>query len=119
MLRKIALVLAAAALAQAASAQELKLNVIQETLALTKNDVVEAEPGFMNGQPVVRIRLAPAAAARFGEITGRNVRKVMQVAVGDRILTSPVIMGPITGGEIMIQGTFTIEEADAIAKRFK
>ena len=119
MLRAFALALALAALPGTGAAQQLEFNVISESFALSKSDVVEATQGFLDSRPIVRIKLSPAAATRMGEVTARNVGKVMQVVVDGRILTAPVIMSAITGGELIIQGNFTIEEAVELAKRFK
>lgn len=119
MLRAIIGVLALTALPIVAAGQEVTFNVIQESWSIEKSDIVEAAQEFEDGRPIVRIKLAPAAAIRFGEVTGRNVRKVMQVVIGDRILTAPVIMTPITGGELVIQGNFTVQEATELAKRLK
>ena len=119
MLRALACALALSAMACSAHAQELNFSVIQETLSLTKADILEAEQSFADGRPIVRIKFGPAAAARFGEITSRNVGKVLQVAVGDRILTAPVIRSAITGGEVIIEGGFTVEQAVELAKKLK
>lgn len=119
MLRAIACILAVSTLPFAANAQELNFNIIQESFSLTKADILEAKQDFQDSRPIVRVKLGPTAAARFGEVTSRNVSKLMQVAIGDRILTAPVIMSAITGGEVVIRGNFTIQEADDLAKQIK
>jgi len=118
-LLRILAISVALALPAAAAAQELKFNVVQETLELKPSDILEAEQSFQDGQPIVRIKLAPDAAKRFGEITSRNLRKPMQVVVGDRILTTPIIQSAIMRGEIVISGRLTVAEAAELARKLK
>lgn len=113
----VALLLVAA---PSARADELVFNVLQESAAFRKSDVVSADVVRTEaGQPAIRIRLTAAAAARFGALTGRAVRKQMQIVVGDRIVSSPTVMEAITGGEIMLSGSMTAEDARAIADKLK
>ena len=103
----------------AAGAQELQLNVIQESLDLRKSDAVAAEAVLQEGRWIVEIQFSHAASVKFGEITGRNVRKRMQIVVGDRIVSTAMIMTPITGGAIVITGNFSEAEAKEIAAKLK
>jgi preprotein translocase subunit SecD len=121
MFRAIACAVALSALSLSAHAQDLRLDVIQETMTLKPSDILSAEQAFSQhtNQPIVRVKLAPDAAKRFGEITGRNIRKVMQLVSGECILTAPVIMSAITGGEIVIEGNLTVEGAVELAKKLK
>jgi preprotein translocase subunit SecD len=119
MIRAIACLLVFSGYALSAAAQELQLNVIQETLSLNKSDIVSAEAISWNGQHAVRIKLGPDAAKRFGEITSRHVGKPMQIVIGDRILTTPVIKQAIMRGELVISGGYTIQQAEDLAKRLK
>ena len=119
MLRVIALSLALAAAPLAAGAQTVQLNVVQESLELKPDDIVSAEPVLRDGQWAISIRLAPGAGAMFGAITGRNIRKPLQVVVDDRILSAPIIMEAITRGEVMISGHLTEESARQLAAKIK
>lgn len=118
LLRILAMSLALA-LPVAAEAQELRFNVIQESLELNRADIADAKAELQNGQWVVGIRLSDTAKAKFGEITARNVRKAMQVVVGDRIVSAPIIMEPIRGGNVVISGNFSEADAKAIAAQLK
>jgi preprotein translocase subunit SecD len=100
-------------------ADDLTFNVVQDTATFTKRDVIAAVPSFVDGRPVVRIRFAPGAAGRFADLTRRNVKKPMQIVVGDRILSTPIVMEAIAGGEVVLSGNFTAEEAAAIAAKLK
>jgi preprotein translocase subunit SecD len=118
LLRILAISLALA-LPAAAAAQELRFNVIQESLGLSKADIEDAKAEMQAGQWVVAIRLSDAAKAKFGEITARNVRKAMQVVVGDRIISAPIILEPIRGGNLNISGNMSEADAKAIAAKLK
>lgn len=120
MIRALALACGLAILLPSApGAQELQLNVIQESLSLAKSDILGAEAVLRDGRWTVTIRLSPAAAAKFGEITGRSVRKVMQIVAGGRILSAPIVMAPITGGTIVISGNFSEAEAKELTAKLK
>jgi preprotein translocase subunit SecD len=109
----------ALALPVSATAQELRFNVIQESLELNPSDIEEAKAELQSGQWVVAIRLSDAAKAKFGDITARNVRKAMQIVVGNRIISAPIIVEPIRGGEVNISGNLSEIDAKAIAAQLK
>lgn len=119
MLRAVAFLLALAALPQAAGAQSLQLNVVQETLELKPDDIVSAEAVQQQGQWAVAIKLAPGAGAMFGAVTGRSIGKRMQIVVDGRILSAPVVREAITRGEVMISGNLTEEDARALAAKLR
>jgi preprotein translocase subunit SecD len=109
----------ALALPVSATAQELRFNVIQESLEHTPSDIEEAKAELQSGQWVVAIRLSDAAKAKFGDITARNVRKAMQIVVGSRIISAPIILEPIRGGQVNISGNLSEIDAKAIAAQLK
>jgi preprotein translocase subunit SecD len=102
-----------------APAQEIVLNVISDTLTLRRGDIQSAEAVQREGQWSVEITLGPDAAAKFGDITARNIRKPMQIVVGDRIISTPIILNAIRLGKIAISGNFTEELAKEMAARFR
>jgi preprotein translocase subunit SecD len=118
MFRAIAVV-AALTLPQAAAAQGLQLHVIHESLPLGPADVLSAEALNEDGRWVVKMRLAPDAAMKFGVLTERNQRKTMQLVLEDRILISAVIVSVIKRGELHIQGSLTEETAKELAQKIK
>ncbi len=119
MIRALAVLLALVAPAHVAGAQSLQLNVVQESLDLKPADIVSAEAVQQHGQWAVAIKLAPGAGAMFGAITGRNIRKRMQIVIEDRIVSAPVIMQAITQGDVLISGNFTEDEARALAAKIR
>jgi len=102
-----------------APAQEIVLNVIQESLTLNASNIVSAEAVQREGQWSVEVTLNPEAAAKFGDITARNIRKPMQIVVGERIVSAPIIVNAIRQGKIAITGNMSEMDAKALAAHFK
>ena len=68
-----------------------------------------------SGMPEVEFQLTPAGRARFAQATQLNVGKRFAIILDGKVLTAPVIQGPIEGGKGEISGGFTPEEAQTIA----
>ena len=107
------------ALAAPAAPQTIDLHVIQESMTLTKADIADTKAVQQEGRWVVQLSFVESAALKFAQITGRNRRKHMQIAIDNRILMSPMIISAITGGTVVIDGNFTEAEAMALATKFK
>ena len=65
----------------------------------------------------VDIRLTPDASKRFSDITSRLVGRQIAIVVEERVVTAPTVVGRITGGEVVIVGNFTEQEARDLAER--
>lgn len=100
-------------------AQNVRLNVIGETLSLNPPDIVSAEPLVKDGQWSIMLKLTPGAGAMLGAITKRNEKKPMQIVIGDRILATGIITTEISGGSVLITGGFTEASAKELAARIK
>jgi len=59
--------------------------------------------------------LSGAGAEKFGEITTTNVNKRLAILWGDRVVSDPVIQSPIVGGNGVITGEFSQQEAADVA----
>jgi len=82
-----------------------------------KNDDVknaEAEPGY-NGTPEIFIQFTNAASRRWERMTTKNVGKCIAIILDDRVISAPRVNEPITGGQSVISGGFTFEEAKLLA----
>lgn len=73
----------------------------------------------VTGSPVVNVRLERASGQAFFRFTREHVGKVIDIYVGDEILTSPLVMEPIGGGEIQISGPFDTMDASELAVRLR
>jgi SecD/SecF fusion protein len=67
------------------------------------------------GLPAVGFSLTPEGARRFAELTSQNIGKPLAIVLDDQVQSAPLIESPITGGEGIIRGGFSIEEATNLA----
>jgi SecD/SecF fusion protein len=63
------------------------------------------------GLPAVGFSLTPDGARRFAELTSANIGRQVAIVLDDKVQSAPVIESAITGGEGIIRGGFSIEEA--------
>ena len=67
------------------------------------------------GLPAVGFSLTPEGARRFAELTSQNIGKPLAIVLDDQVQSTAIIEGPITGGEGIIRGGFSMEEATNLA----
>lgn len=56
---------------------------------------------------------------KFADYTTNNVGKILAIVLDKRVISAPSIQVPITDGAAVIQGTFTYEEANALAVQLR
>lgn len=57
-----------------------------------------------SGNRLIPIRFTTEGARRFGQITATNINRQLAIVFHGRIISAPVIRGPISGGECTISG---------------
>jgi preprotein translocase subunit SecD len=67
------------------------------------------------GKPEVAFRFNGVGARRFGDATSQNVGKRFAIVLDKKVISAPVINGPIPGGSGVINGSFTAESANNLA----
>lgn len=84
---------------------------------LTGSDVKSAQVVFDNvsAKPAVSIEFTTEGAAKFEEVTERNIGKAVPIVLDDQIISAPVVQDKISGGSAQISGDFTIDDADNLA----
>lgn len=82
---------------------------------LTGDMLVNAQPSFQEGAPVVSFKLNAAGARRFCSVTTENVGKPFAVVLDNEVITAPRINEPICGGNAVISGNFTVQESSDTA----
>jgi preprotein translocase subunit SecD len=106
-------------------------NAITETNPLTSTEVystvmtgdclqtatVAFDPNTNN--PHIAFELRSSGVKIFGDFTTNNVGKYLAIVLDKRVISSPVINSPITGGSGVIQGRFTLQEANNLAVQLK
>lgn len=67
------------------------------------------------GKPAVGLQFNSEGAKKFQEITKRNVGKRVAILVDGQIITAPVVQQEISGGNAIITGNFTLDEAKQLS----
>ncbi len=70
-------------------------------------------------QPQISFTLKGDGVKIFGDFTSANVGKFLAIVLDKRVISSPSINSPITGGDGVIQGRFTVPEANNLAVQLK
>jgi preprotein translocase subunit SecD len=96
-------------------AQYYVVGPVELTLGRFKRVDTVADPtssGF-----AVELQLADDDAAKFFELTGKNVNKQVAVVIDGKVVMAPSINNAITGGTVQIVGGFTKPEAEELARQ--
>ncbi len=84
---------------------------------LTGEHFVHADVAFNQlYEPYVTIQFNTEGSDLFAEITGRNIDKPLAIFVGGELISAPTVRTKISGGQAIIEGNFTIDEATALAR---
>ncbi len=89
--------------------------VVRKRVILSGDMLVDAQPTFQDGQPVVSFRFDSVGAKRFADVTRENVGRPFAVVLDGKVITAPVIREPILGGSGIISGSFTVQSASDLA----
>lgn len=94
----------------------LQYAVVQSRSILTGDMLVDAKVVFDSyNNPAVSFRFNNVGAKVFGEITANNVHKHLAIVLDNKIISAPVINGPILGGQGEITGGFSVQTANELA----
>ena len=88
---------------------------VQRRAMLTGDMLVNAQPSFQQGMPVVSFRLNGIGAKRFCEVTKQNTQRPFAIVLDGEIVSAPNINEPICGGSAVISGSFTVQETNDLA----
>lgn len=69
------------------------------------------------GKPIVGFEWKKDAGDRFGKYTSENVNNYMAISLDGKVISCPVIKGPIWGGSGIIEGTFSSEQVDLLVRQ--
>lgn len=81
---------------------------------LSGNDLKQASVVFdpNTGKPQVELQFTSEGADKFGNITERNVGKIIAIALDEQLIEAPRVNEPIFGGSAVITGDFSTEQAN-------
>jgi len=86
---------------------------------ISGNDLVLARRAQNNlGMPAVDFQLTSDAGVRFEKLTRENLHKQLAILIDKKVISAPSINGVISTNGI-IEGSFTIEEADDLALKLR
>lgn len=88
--------------------------VTAETLTLQVESAV-AGVDAATEMPIVTLQLRPESVAAFGEFTKQRIGEPVQLRLGDRVLSAPIVREPILEGILIISGQMTKRDARELA----
>lgn len=89
--------------------------VVRRPVEVAGERLVDAQPTFQDGQPIVSFRFDAAGGALFGELTSENVGRRLAIVLDNEVVSAPNIQTAIVGGSGIITGRFTVEEVNRLA----
>jgi len=89
--------------------------VVEKRVVVGGERLTDAQATFEQGRPVVSFRFDTVGGKRFGDATRENVGKQLGIILDGKVISAPVIREPILGGNGIISGNFTTEEAKDLA----
>jgi protein-export membrane protein SecD len=91
--------------------------LVQRRVMVAGERLVQASQSFdgQTNEPVVSFRFDTRGAREFGDVTRSNVGRRFAIVLDNKVISAPVILGPILGGTGQIQGQFTIQTANDLA----
>jgi len=90
--------------------------LIKKQTMMTGDVLTEARMSIgSNNENQVSFKLDPVGAQTFGTLTTQNVRKRMAIIMDGNVYSAPEIREPITGGDGVITGRFTENDAKDLA----
>ena len=80
------------------------------------SDIDKARVSFdpTQGGSGVSVEMNNRGSEEWGQMTTENVGNFIAITMDNKVFSAPVINGPITGGNTLISGNFTVEEAQTL-----
>ncbi|AIL13390.1 preprotein translocase subunit SecD [Candidatus Paracaedimonas acanthamoebae] len=90
--------------------------VVRKENLLGGESLVDAGVSFDEyHRPQVSFRFDNLGAKKFGDITSKNIHRQLAIVLDGKVISAPTIQTPITGGNGVITGKFTVQEANDLA----
>ncbi len=88
---------------------------------MTGRELRSASVAFQQttNQPFIQFTLTDDGAKIFADHTSKNVNKYLAITMDKVVISSPIIKSAITGGSGVIEGRFTLDEANRLALQLK
>ena len=82
---------------------------------LTGADIASAEPTFAYGELALQVSFTDRGSEIFAEATARSIGRMLAIVLDGEVISVPTIRSAIPGGTAVIEGQFTLEEAQETA----
>lgn len=89
--------------------------VVKRRALITGDQLIDSQPTYQDGIPVVSFRFDSVGGKRFARATQENVGKPFAIILDGKVISAPRINEPILGGSGIIQGNFTTQSANELA----
>lgn len=71
----------------------------------------------LDGSPNVLITFTETGRAKFNRAQQGRVGEQLEIRMNGEIVSAPILREPISGNQVTISGAFTLDEAEAMARR--
>jgi preprotein translocase subunit SecD len=90
--------------------------VLRKRALVSGDELTNSAQTFdQNGKPAVSFAFNGPGSRKFGDATARNVGKKFAIVLDNKVISAPVINGPLPGGSGIITGNFTVESASELS----
>ena len=89
--------------------------MVRKRVELSGDTLIDAQATFQESQPVVSFRFNSLGARKFGDITRKNVGRLLAIVLDGKVISAPSIREPIPGGSGIISGEFTVQAVQDLA----
>ncbi|MEQ5774223.1 MULTISPECIES: protein translocase subunit SecD [unclassified Thalassospira] len=98
-----------------ASPGEPEEYLVDRRVVVSGDNLIDSQPTFNDGRPVVSFRFDAAGGARFGDVTSKNTGRRLAIVLDGKVISAPRINEPIMGGSGIITGQFGVQEANDLS----
>jgi len=89
--------------------------LVKRRVVVSGENLVDAQPSFQDGRPVVSFRFDTIGGKRFGDVTSDNIGQLLAIVLDGKVISAPRIQSAIVGGSGIITGRFTVQEVTDLA----
>ena len=94
---------------------ENQLIAVRRKVEVSGDMLIDSQPTFQDGQPVVSFTFNALGGKKFGQVTTKNVNRSLAIVLDGKVISAPNIQGPILGGSGVITGRFSVTEANDLS----
>lgn len=96
--------------------EPVRLLPVNRRILVNGDSLVDATPGFDNyNNAQVAFRFNAIGAKQFAKATRKNINKRLAIVLDNKVISAPVIREAITGGSGVINGNFSVQEANDLS----